>query len=87
MAPLLGMTGTVTGMIKSFDKMAESAGLDPGAVAGGISEALITTATGLLIAIPAVVAYNLFSKRIEAYLLGVEEMVGEVIGYISERVR
>ncbi len=71
-SPLLGMTGTVTGMIRSFDVMASSAGLDPGAVAGGISEALITTAAGLLIAIPAVVAYNLFSRRIEDFTLAIE---------------
>lgn len=64
-APLLGMTGTVTGMISSFDVMASSAGLDPGAVAGGIGEALITTAAGLIVAIPCAVAYNLYTKRID----------------------
>ena len=55
-APLLGMTGTVTGMISSFDVMASSAGLDPGAVAGGIGEALITTAAGLIVAMPCAVS-------------------------------
>lgn len=64
-SPLLGMTGTVTGMISSFDVMASSAGLDPGAVAGGIGEALITTAAGLIVAIPCAVAYNLYTKRID----------------------
>jgi biopolymer transport protein ExbB len=86
-APLLGMTGTVTGMIKSFHKMAESAGLDPGAVAGGISEALLTTAAGLIIAVPALVAYNLFTKRIDAYLLVIEQMMSSVLSYISNKVK
>lgn len=83
-APLLGMTGTVTGMIKSFDKLAEAAGMDPGAVAAGISEALITTASGLIVAIPAVVAYNLFNRRIEEYMLAIEECITDVVIAISE---
>jgi biopolymer transport protein ExbB len=85
-APLLGMTGTVTGMIKSFDKMAEMAGLDPSGVAGGISEALLTTAAGLIIAIPALVAYNLFARRVDSFILTIEEMMSDVLGHISERV-
>ncbi len=64
-SPLIGMCGTVTGMINSFSVMAEAAGLDAGAVAGGISEALITTAAGLIIAIPGVVAYNMFQKKVK----------------------
>ncbi len=83
-SPLLGMTGTVTGMIKSFDKMAASAGLDPAAVSGGIAEALITTAAGLIVAIPAVVAYNLFSRRVEEYNIAIEECVTDVVTCISE---
>lgn len=83
-SPLLGMTGTVTGMIKSFDTMRETAGLDPGAVAGGISEALITTASGLIIAIPAVVAYNIFSRRVEEYNIAIEECVTDMVTTISE---
>lgn len=83
-SPLLGMTGTVTGMIRSFDTMRETAGLDPGAVAGGISEALITTASGLIIAIPAVVAYNIFSRRVEEYNIAIEECVTDMVTTISE---
>jgi biopolymer transport protein ExbB/TolQ len=82
-SPLLGMTGTVTGMIKSFNKMAESAGLDAGAVAGGISEALITTASGLLIAIPAVIAYNVFAKKIDNYTVQIDEVLQELVDFIS----
>ena len=84
-SPLLGMTGTVTGMIKSFDKMAESAGLDPGAVSGGISEALLTTASGLIVAIPALIAYNIFTRRSEDYILIVEQMISDVVTFISDR--
>ena len=82
-SPLLGMTGTVTGMIRSFDVMAASAGLDPGAVAGGIGEALITTAAGLLIAIPAVIAHSAFSKRIEDYTVTIETCVTDILEFIN----
>lgn len=77
-SPLIGMCGTVTGMINSFSVMAEAAGLDPGAVAGGISEALITTAAGLIIAIPGVVAYNMFQKKIEEWNMQLESAITEV---------
>ena len=82
-APLLGMCGTVTGMINSFSVMAEAAGLDPGAVAGGISEALITTAAGLLIAIPGVVAYNMFQRRIEDWNTHLESAIAELVQAIG----
>ena len=78
-SPLIGMCGTVTGMINSFSVMAEAAGLDPGAVAGGISEALITTAAGLIIAIPGVVAYNMFQKRVEDWNLQIEGAITDFI--------
>ena len=77
-SPLIGMTGTVTGMINSFSVMAEAAGLDPGAVAGGISEALITTAAGLIIAIPGVVAYNMFQRKVEEWTTQIESAVSEI---------
>ncbi|MHC4885622.1 MAG: MotA/TolQ/ExbB proton channel family protein [Planctomycetota bacterium] len=83
MSPLLGMTGTVTGMIKSFNTMAAAAGLDAGAVAGGISEALITTAAGLLIAMPAVAAYNIFTRKVDRYILEIDESITEVVDFVS----
>ena len=83
-SPLIGMTGTVTGMISSFNAMAEAAGLDAGAVAGGISEALITTAAGLIIAIPAVVAYNYFTNRIEVYNMAIEAGITDIAEAIEE---
>lgn len=82
-SPLLGMCGTVTGMINSFSAMADAAGLDPGAVAGGISEALITTAAGLLIAIPGVVAYNMFQKKVEDWNKQLEGAIDEFINAIG----
>lgn len=64
-ATMVGLLGTVTGMIKAFKNLATFGAGDPTIVAGGISEALITTASGLFIAIPTIFAYNIFSKKIE----------------------
>lgn len=82
-APLLGMTGTVVGMMISFNEMAAAGGLDGGAVAGGISMALTTTAAGLLIAIPSVVFHNYFSRRIEGFTLEIEASANTLIDHIS----
>ncbi|MBF0243835.1 MAG: MotA/TolQ/ExbB proton channel family protein [Planctomycetes bacterium] len=82
-APLLGMTGTVTGMISSFKGMAEAGGLDASVVSNGISEALITTAAGLIIALPAVVAYNIFSKQVDHVTLEIEETTTELVNHIA----
>jgi biopolymer transport protein ExbB len=65
LAPLLGLLGTVVGMIGSFDIMSESGMGQPHAVTGGVAEALIATATGLLIAILTLIPYNYFSSRVE----------------------
>lgn len=83
MAPLLGMTGTVTGMIRSFNAMSEAAGLDAGTVASGISEALITTAAGLLVAMPAVAAYNFFTKKVDSIVLEIDESITLITDFIS----
>ncbi len=71
-APFIGLFGTVLGIIKAFKDLAES-GLKPGGetstdVMAGISEALVATAIGLLVAIPAVVAYNIFQRRVKRTL-------------------
>ncbi len=63
-APLLGIFGTVLGIISSFDMLGSSGLADPKLVTSGIAQALITTATGLGIAIIAVIPYNYFSSRI-----------------------
>lgn len=64
-SPLLGIFGTVTGIIRSFEAMGVLGAQNPIAVSGGIAEALITTATGLLIAIPALAFFNYFNSKIE----------------------
>ncbi|MFC1651387.1 MotA/TolQ/ExbB proton channel family protein [Candidatus Latescibacterota bacterium] len=62
-APLMGLLGTIMGMIKAFESIAASGTGDPKVVAGGISEALITTATGLIIAIPSVIFYRYLGHK------------------------
>lgn len=62
-APLLGLTGTVTGMIKAFMVIAEGSSVNPSMLAGGIWEALITTAAGLLVAIPIHIGHHYLEKQ------------------------
>jgi len=85
-APLLGMTGTVTGMINSFQNLAESSGVDAGAVGVGISEALITTAAGLIIALGAVIPYSYFSSVSDRTELDIEEASAEMLDLLATEV-
>ena len=62
-SPLLGLLGTILGMITAFESIAASGTGDPRVVAGGISEALITTATGLIVAIPALIFYRYLGSK------------------------
>ncbi len=71
-APLMGLLGTITGMITAFSSIAAAGTGDPKVVAGGISQALITTATGLIIAIPAVVTYRYLAQKADQSRAGVE---------------
>ena len=73
-APFVGLFGTVLGVIKAFHDLAASAGAGPEVVMAGLSEALIATAVGLFVAIPCVVAYNYFQKRVKDLLQGAESM-------------
>jgi len=86
-APLLGFLGTVAGMINSFDALAKQGLSNPGAVAAGISEALITTATGLIIAIPIQLAYNYFATRINKFVRDIETATNMLIETFSEMDR
>lgn len=83
-SPLIGFLGTVSGMIRSFSVIAESATRDPQGVARGISEALITTATGLLIAIPIFIAYNFFTNWIARFTMQMEESAGTLVDSLIE---
>ena len=82
-APLLGMAGTVTGMIKAFSGIAAAGAISPGAVAGGISEALINTAAGIVLAIVMVVPYHIFMNMGEQIHLEIEEAAAEVLEFVS----
>ncbi len=83
-APLIGFLGTVSGMIKAFDAIAKAGTIDPTLVASGISEALITTATGLIIAIPAAAAHVFFTSRINTYTRSMELASNSLIEFLLE---
>ena len=79
MCPLIGLLGTTLGMIKSFQIVSKMGMKDPTLLAGGISEALINTAAGLAVAIPALFAYNWFTGKKEAILMDMEKGLSEVM--------
>jgi len=86
-SPLLGFFGTVAGMIKSFDALAEAGLSNPGLVAAGISEALITTAAGLAVAIPAQLAYNFFMSKINKFVRDIEISTNMLLETFGEMQR
>ncbi len=76
---LMGFTGTVIGMIRAFDSIAAASATSPAIIASGISEALITTATGLLIAIPTLLFYRYFVHRVDRFVSEIERYCKELI--------
>jgi biopolymer transport protein ExbB/biopolymer transport protein TolQ len=87
-APFVGLFGTVFGIINAFRGMknAESAGIS--AVAGGISEALFTTALGLLVAVPAVWLFNYFTGKVDGFVVEMDNSASELVDYfIKNRTR
>ena len=86
-APFIGLFGTVIGIIHSFQTMAASGQGGLGAVSAGISEALVTTAAGLLVAIPAVMAYNWFTNTIEQFVVDMNDVSSELISYVLREGR
>jgi biopolymer transport protein ExbB/biopolymer transport protein TolQ len=84
-APFVGLFGTVVGIINAFKGISSEKSTGLGAVAGGISEALVTTAVGLFVAIPAVWVYNYFSGRVEAFDVEMENSSSELIDYFLKR--
>jgi biopolymer transport protein ExbB len=81
-APLLGLLGTVLGILKVFKVIAVMGVGQAAALAGGISEALITTIAGLFIGIPALVAYNYFTHKADALVLEIEKYSNHLLAKI-----
>jgi len=83
-APLLGFLGTVSGMISAFAAIAAAEQVSAKVVASGIEEALITTATGLMIAIPASIGHSFFVSQIDRFVLEMEEASAELVNELIE---
>lgn len=87
-SPLLGLLGTVTGMVRCFQtiqaKTASFHPVSPGDLAGGIWEALLTTVAGLIVAIPTFVAYNYLVNRINGFILEMEKAATELVNFLTE---
>jgi biopolymer transport protein ExbB len=84
-APMLGLLGTVTGIIATFDMITVVGGGKPRLLAGGISEALITTATGLAIAIPGLLAHSFLSSRIEGLIADAERFAASLSNILKQK--
>lgn len=83
--PFVGLFGTVVGIINAFKGIASEKAAGLGAVAGGISEALVTTALGLFVAIPAVVMYNYFTNKVESFDIEMNNSSSELLDYFIKR--
>ena len=88
-APLLGLLGTVTGMIIAFAEISDRGTGDPAALADGIGQALVTTAAGLIVAIPVVIGQSFLANRVDHILLEIErrreELMGNVVQVVASR--
>ena len=88
-SPLLGLLGTVTGMVSAFQVIQEKAGnlgpVNPGDLAAGIWEALLTTVIGLCVAIPALVAYNWLTTWVNRFVLDMERSATELMNVLGQK--
>lgn len=84
-APFVGLFGTVVGILNAFREIQTQKATGLGAVAGGISEALVTTAVGLFVAIPAVMMYNYLTGRVEAFDVEMDNSSSELVDYFLKR--
>ncbi|MFH1645448.1 MAG: MotA/TolQ/ExbB proton channel family protein [Candidatus Omnitrophota bacterium] len=88
-APLLGLLGTVTGMVRCFQIIQEKSTslnpVSPGDLAGGIWQALITTVAGLTVAIPTYVAYNYLVNKVDGFVLDMERSATDLINLLAQR--
>jgi biopolymer transport protein TolQ len=85
-APFIGLLGTVIGIINAFRQMAATGSGGLGAVSAGISEALVATAFGLLVAIPAVIAYNFMSGWVDARMVDMNESANELLDAVAREL-
>ena len=83
-APMIGFTGTVVGMIGAFDAIKAANDISPAVVAGGISQALLTTAFGLIVAMIIQIFQNLFVNRIDRLILDMEENSVQLVDHLYE---
>jgi biopolymer transport protein ExbB len=86
-APFVGLFGTVIGIIRAFHDIASNAGGGPEVVSAGIAEALITTAVGLFVAIPATMAYNYFVRHVQRVMQDIDLAAYDVIEKLAENRR
>lgn len=84
-APYIGLFGTVLGIMKSFQDLAKAGDAGQSTVMAGISGALIATAAGLMVAIPAVLAYNYFQKQVKTVLGGIDSVKDMVLAYAKTK--
>jgi len=84
-APFVGLFGTVAGILEAFKKISETKAAGLASVAGGISEALVTTAVGLFVAIPAVMMFNYFTSKVEAFDVEMDNSSSELVDYFIKR--
>ena len=85
LSPLMGLLGTVTGMIRTFNAITTAGVGNPTALAGGIAEALICTAAGLAVAIPATICYRLLRGRVERLVVAMEKEAMKLVQAIEQQ--
>jgi biopolymer transport protein ExbB len=83
-APFIGLFGTVLGIIKAFHDLSQNQGGGAAVVMAGISEALVATAVGLIVAIPAVMAFNYFQRRVRARLARADELAHAILATVRK---
>lgn len=81
LSPLLGLLGTVIGMIQSFSVLDVQGG-KPMAITGGVGEALVATAAGLIVATLALILHNVFSRKVNNLITDIEQIAALVVGYV-----
>ncbi len=86
-APLMGLLGTITGMMASFQVLSDKGVNEPNAITGGVAEALIATATGLIVALFCLVAYNFFNSRVKEIISAMEAAGADLLEAKQKQIR